>query len=120
MGAGGLVRGSITVDGHPKVHETFRRIASYVEQFDIHSPGATVHEALLFSAQLRLIGVSKPDTRKFVDEVCSLHLFIPWTDFLASCLPHNGCQCHANLDPLSLWCTAASHSASATQACAAL
>ena len=30
--AGGLVRGSITVDGHPKVHETFRRVASYVEQ----------------------------------------------------------------------------------------
>ena len=71
MGAGGLVRGSITVDGHPKVHETFRRIASYVEQFDIHSPGATVHEALLFSAQLRLIGVSKPDARKFVDEARS-------------------------------------------------
>ncbi|CAK0784035.1 hypothetical protein CVIRNUC_007238 [Coccomyxa viridis] len=69
---GGLVRGSITVDGHPKVHETFRRIASYVEQFDIHSPGATVHEALLFSAQLRLIGVSKPDARKFVDEVMDL------------------------------------------------
>lgn len=32
MPAGGLVRGSITVDGHPKVHETFRRVASYVEQ----------------------------------------------------------------------------------------
>ena len=30
--SGGLVRGSITVDGHPKVHETFRRVASYVEQ----------------------------------------------------------------------------------------
>lgn len=26
------MRGDITVDGHPKVHETFRRIASYVEQ----------------------------------------------------------------------------------------
>ena len=75
-GAGGLVRGSITVDGHPKVHETFRRIASYVEQFDIHSPGATVHEALLFSAQLRLIGVSKPDARKFVDEARSPHAVI--------------------------------------------
>ena len=37
-------------------------------QFDIHSPGATVHEALLFSAQLRLIDTSKDNMRKFVDE----------------------------------------------------
>ena len=59
------------------MHETFRRIASYVEQFDIHSPGATVHGALLlFSAQLRLIGVSKPNARKFVDEVRSPHAVI--------------------------------------------
>ena len=35
MSAGGLVRGDITVDGHPKVHETFRRIASYVEQVSL-------------------------------------------------------------------------------------
>ena len=39
-----------------------------VVQFDIHSPGATVHEALLFSAQLRLIDTSKDKMRKFVDE----------------------------------------------------
>ena len=38
MGAGGLVRGDITVDGHPKVHETFRRIASYVEQVPPTTP----------------------------------------------------------------------------------
>lgn len=38
-------------------------------QFDIHSPGATVHEALLFSAQLRLIDVRKDKMRRFVDEV---------------------------------------------------
>lgn len=30
--AGGLIRGTITVDGHPKVAETFCRVASYVEQ----------------------------------------------------------------------------------------
>ena len=40
-------------------------------QFDIHSPGATVHEALLFSAQLRLIDVSKDKMRTFVDEASS-------------------------------------------------
>ena len=40
--SGGLVRGSITVDGHPKVHETFRRVASYVEQVcTIKSPQQT-------------------------------------------------------------------------------
>ena len=32
IAVGGLVRGKITVDGHPKVSETFRRVASYVEQ----------------------------------------------------------------------------------------
>ena len=40
-------------------------------QFDIHSPGATVHEALLFSSELRLIDVSRPKMRQFVDEVWS-------------------------------------------------
>ena len=33
---------------------TFARVSGYVEQFDIHSPQATVKEALWFSARLRL------------------------------------------------------------------
>ena len=38
-------------------------------QFDIHSPGATVYEALIFSAELRLMGVSRSQMRTFVAEV---------------------------------------------------
>ncbi|EIE18194.1 putative pleiotropic drug resistance protein 3 [Coccomyxa subellipsoidea C-169] len=52
---GGLVRGDITVDGHPKDAATFARVSGYVEQFDIHSPATTVREALMYSAQLRLV-----------------------------------------------------------------
>ncbi|CAK0759197.1 hypothetical protein CVIRNUC_002679 [Coccomyxa viridis] len=69
---GGLIRGTVTVDGHPKVAETFCRVASYVEQFDIHSPGATVYEALIFSAELRLMDVSRSQMRTFVAEVMGL------------------------------------------------
>jgi ABC-type multidrug transport system ATPase subunit len=32
---------------------TFTRVSGYVEQFDIHSPQATILEALWFSARLR-------------------------------------------------------------------
>lgn len=51
---GGYIEGELRVGGHPKEQATFARIAGYVEQFDIHSPQTTVHEALQFSAALRL------------------------------------------------------------------
>jgi len=38
-------------------------------QSDIHSPGTTVHEALLFSAKLRLNGRSKAQIQEFVTQV---------------------------------------------------
>lgn len=38
-------------------------------QFDIHSPATTVREALMFSAQLRLVGTNKKQLTSFVDEV---------------------------------------------------
>ena len=38
---------------------TFARISGYVEQYDIHSPQATVKEALWFSARLRLSNAIK-------------------------------------------------------------
>ena len=38
-------------------------------QFDIHSPGATVYEALMFSAELRLMNVSRSQMHTFVAEV---------------------------------------------------
>lgn len=51
---GGIITGSIYIDGHPKKQETFARISGYCEQDDNHSPCLTVHESLLFSAWLRL------------------------------------------------------------------
>lgn len=51
---GGYIEGDVRISGHPKVHETFARVSGYVEQFDIHSPQATVREALIYSAWLRL------------------------------------------------------------------
>ena len=50
----GRLSGSITLNGHAKEEATFNRAAAYIEQTDIHSPLATVREALEFSAALRL------------------------------------------------------------------
>ncbi len=50
----GDVQGSIMVNGHPKDQRSWSRVVGYVEQADVHSPGATVEEALWFSARLRL------------------------------------------------------------------
>ena len=46
--------GQILVNGHPKDQRTWSRVVGYCEQNDIHSPSATVKEALVFSARLRL------------------------------------------------------------------
>ncbi|GAB9477651.1 Pleiotropic drug resistance protein abc superfamily, partial [Globisporangium polare] len=51
---GGRCEGQILVNGEPKDPLTFSRIAGYCEQMDIHSGGATIREALEFSARLRL------------------------------------------------------------------
>ncbi|KAL6568097.1 transcription factor [Orobanche hederae] len=70
---GGYINGNIKISGYPKKQETFARISGYCEQNDIHSPHVTVHEALLFSAWLRLSPDVNVKTRKmFVDEVMEL------------------------------------------------
>jgi ABC-type multidrug transport system ATPase subunit len=51
----GVTKGSIAVNGHPKVPETWARVVGYVEQTDVHSEGLTVEESLAFSAGLRLM-----------------------------------------------------------------
>ena len=51
---GGYIEGEIKISGYPKKQETFARISGYCEQTDIHSPHVTVHEALVYSAWLRL------------------------------------------------------------------
>ena len=43
--------------------------AARAAQSDIHSSGATVHEALLFSAKLRLNSRSKAQIQEYVTEV---------------------------------------------------
>ncbi|XP_044471916.1 ABC transporter G family member 32-like isoform X2 [Mangifera indica] len=70
---GGVIEGSIHISGYPKRQETFARISGYCEQSDIHSPGLTVLESLLFSAWLRLpSGVDLETQRAFVEEVMEL------------------------------------------------
>lgn len=61
---GGLIEGDVYISGYPKRQETFARISGYCEQTDIHSPGLTIREALLFSAWLRLPADVDLDTQK--------------------------------------------------------
>lgn len=79
----GRIVGDVRVSGHPKVQETFARVAGYVEQSDIHSAHLTVLESLAFSARLRFT----PDVRRdvvfaFVQEVRARALapLGPWKD----------------------------------------
>ncbi|KAG6615867.1 ATP-binding Cassette (ABC) Superfamily [Phytophthora cinnamomi] len=51
---GGRIVGDIIVNGEPKNPANFSRITAYCEQMDIHSEAATIYEALVFSANLRL------------------------------------------------------------------
>ncbi|KAG2484025.1 hypothetical protein HYH03_017115 [Edaphochlamys debaryana] len=51
---GGRVEGQQVVNGVTKEPHAFARLMGYVEQFDVHSPHATIEEALLFSARLRV------------------------------------------------------------------
>lgn len=51
---GGRVVGDIIVNGELKDPAYFSRITAYCEQMDIHSEAASIYEALVFSANLRL------------------------------------------------------------------
>ncbi|TMW55219.1 hypothetical protein Poli38472_013110 [Pythium oligandrum] len=63
---GGRIEGDILVNGEPKDPTTFSRIAGYCEQMDIHSGGATIQEALEFSARLRLPASTTPAERRAI------------------------------------------------------
>ena len=70
---GGTITGDIFVNGRPKEAVSFARIVGYVEQMDIHSPHATVYEALSFSAHLRQASsVSRADKSEFVERVIEM------------------------------------------------
>ena len=48
-------------------------MSGYVEQFDVHSPQATVKEALWFSARLRLTNdISDRELWQFLRQACTL------------------------------------------------
>ncbi|ETP46123.1 hypothetical protein F442_07587 [Phytophthora nicotianae P10297] len=51
---GGRIVGEIYVNGELKDPANFSRITAYCEQMDIHAEAATIYEALVFSANLRL------------------------------------------------------------------
>lgn len=73
---GGLIEGDIYISGYPKNQETFARISGYCEQTDIHSPGLTIRESLLFSAWLRLPPDVHIDTQKVLVIVSLFSCFI--------------------------------------------
>uniref|UniRef100_M4BPN9 ABC transporter domain-containing protein n=1 Tax=Hyaloperonospora arabidopsidis (strain Emoy2) TaxID=559515 RepID=M4BPN9_HYAAE len=50
---GGTIRGDVLLNGYPATQLAIRRCTGYCEQQDIHSEGATIREALTFSAFLR-------------------------------------------------------------------
>lgn len=74
--AAGKITGDIRVNGHAWEVATFARVSGYVEQFDVHSPTATVREAVLFSARMRFPrGVDVETMEAFTDEVhCPVHI----------------------------------------------
>jgi len=51
---GGHITGDIAINGVAKTDETWRLIAGYCEQTDLHNPAMTVRESLLFAARMRL------------------------------------------------------------------
>jgi ABC-type multidrug transport system ATPase subunit len=72
----GVIAGRVFLNGHLKGDDavaaaSFARITSYVEQFDLHMPFATVREALEFSAFMRLPAaeVTTQQRNVFIDEV---------------------------------------------------
>nr|CCA23972.1 hypothetical protein SORBIDRAFT_04g007270 [Albugo laibachii Nc14] len=70
---GGSIVGEIVVNGESKNHSNFSRIAAYCEQMDIHSEGASIYEALVFSASLRLPSeISEADRMNLVNETLDL------------------------------------------------
>ena len=58
------------MNGHPCPKATYARLSGYIEQSDIHSEKATVHESLIFSAALRMPPhVPRRVRTAFVEEV---------------------------------------------------
>lgn len=61
---GGHIFGDININGREKTVDTWRSIAGYCEQVDLHNPAVTVRESLVFAARMRLRPHSVPDEEK--------------------------------------------------------
>lgn len=70
-GTFGTESGEVCVDGFQR-DASFQRKIGYVQQEDIHTPTATVREALEFSALLRHPGDSAEEKRGYVDNVINM------------------------------------------------
>lgn len=80
---GGKIRGNVFVNGRPQESTSFSRVIGYVEQNDIHSPTATVYEALLFSAMLRQSkSVSSEKKHEFVENIIEMLQLQAIRDFM--------------------------------------
>jgi len=71
---GGHVSGEININGKAKTEGTWRSIAGYCEQVDLHNPVVTVRESIIFSARMRLRPSSIPDDDKieYADSILKL------------------------------------------------
>lgn len=95
VGAAGRISGDIRVNGQPWQRATYARLSGYVEQSDIHSARATVHEALAFSAALRTPpSVPRRIRAAFVEEVGGQDL---WRSLGASALHQSSTYLHCSI-----------------------
>eukprot|EP00565_Helicotheca_tamesis_P005194 CAMPEP_0185727222 /NCGR_PEP_ID=MMETSP1171-20130828/2966_1 /TAXON_ID=374046 /ORGANISM="Helicotheca tamensis, Strain CCMP826" /LENGTH=1454 /DNA_ID=CAMNT_0028395737 /DNA_START=41 /DNA_END=4405 /DNA_ORIENTATION=- len=71
---GGHIMGDIKINGIPKTEKTWKSIAGYCEQTDLHNPAITLRESIIFSARLRLRPFDMPDEKKiaFADEIIQI------------------------------------------------
>ncbi|KAG2492020.1 hypothetical protein HYH03_009749 [Edaphochlamys debaryana] len=78
----GRMTGVQLVNGAPKRMSKFARQMGYVEQVDVHNPFATVEEALIFSARLRVGSDVLPDRnlRQFVRDMMAVVELTPLAD----------------------------------------
>jgi ABC-type lipoprotein export system ATPase subunit len=68
----GSVQGTVLVNGTPvrSIHSAFRKMCSFVPQEDVLLPNFTVHETLMFGAELRLPqGETREERRETVEAV---------------------------------------------------
>lgn len=67
---GGILEGSILLNGQERSADSWQKVCSYVEQDDILYTNLTVYETLLFSAKLRLSSkISLAEKKKRVEQI---------------------------------------------------